>query len=282
MRIYADEAGTHADDWLVIGMLFVPNHGPLHSELLRVKKEKGYFNRSPKRDALYKESTLKDTRTHRDVDVAREWFKAFCASDAYFRAIVIDWSIWDGSHFGDPFEPDALKRRRAYKKWAEQLLQGEFAHPLPDHQPIRRAQFYLDRLRVMYGYDLLDHLDDRFKRNYEGQSPFIETFQHTTSWKDANQCLQLCDLMVGSIYQTLVPSKKKEKLAIRDSLAASLKPLGAQRIDAGYWKQYHHTTLRQRHPRFCVWYWQPEHRRGGAKKAGWRKTRKRRNGGRRR
>lgn len=55
MRIYADESGTHSEEWLVIGMLFVPNHGALHPELCRVKDRLGYFNGSKKYAAVYKE-----------------------------------------------------------------------------------------------------------------------------------------------------------------------------------------------------------------------------------
>jgi hypothetical protein len=47
-RIYADESGTHAMEWLVLGMLFVPDHGPLHAALCDVKDKAGYFNTSRK------------------------------------------------------------------------------------------------------------------------------------------------------------------------------------------------------------------------------------------
>ena len=77
---------------------------------------------------------------------------------------------------------------------------------------ITNAIFYLDRLRIMYGYDVISHLEDRFTRNYEGQSSYISTFQHADSWKDANQGLQLCDLLTGCLYQELNPSTKDVNL----------------------------------------------------------------------
>ena len=68
---------------------------------------------------------------------------------------MIDWSCWDGSHFGDPFEPRALQKRRAYKKWAEMLLQPEVSEP--DGKPrFTGAKLYLDKLQIMYGYDVID------------------------------------------------------------------------------------------------------------------------------
>jgi len=162
----------------------------------------------------------------------------------------------NGRYFGDPFEPDALKRRRAYKKWAEMLLHPELKEP-PGGVPIRGARLYLDRLRILYGYDIIDHLRDRFTRNYEGASPYIAEFQHTDSWKDANQCLQLCDLLTGSIYQTLRPASSPEKQATRRYLEESLVSVGVKRLDPGFWRQYNPTSLRKLLPKFSAWFWQP-------------------------
>lgn len=159
-RIYVDESGTQSDQWLIIGMLFVPTHGVLHSALCKVKDRHAYFNASPKYSSKYKETHLTKFRSDRDATVAKEWIDAFVAHDCYFRAVVVDWSIWDGSYFGTPFEPAALQKRRAYKKWAEMLLHPELKDP-QGGRPITRAKLYLDRLRIMYGYDVLAHLRAR-------------------------------------------------------------------------------------------------------------------------
>ncbi|MGO9814692.1 MAG: DUF3800 domain-containing protein [Isosphaeraceae bacterium] len=255
-RIYADESGTHDQQWLIIGMLFVPNHGPLHADLCKAKDDQGYFNTSPKRSARYKEVHLAEFRSKRDVEIGKRWVDLFITHDCYYRSVVFEWAKWDGKHFGDPFEPDALKKRRAYKKWAEMLLhlelKGKGGRP-----PILNASFYLDRLRIMYGYDVVDHLRSRFTRNYVGDSPHIGDFQHTDSWKDANQCLQLCDLLTGCLYQELSPSKKPEKLEVRDYLAESLKPLGVKRLAPGFWKQFDPSTLNQHLNKFSAWFWRP-------------------------
>lgn len=238
VRIYADESGTHSDQWLVIGMLFVPEHGPLHSALCGVKEDLGYFNRSPKRSSRYKETHLAEFRSSRDVEVARRWIDLFVAHRCYYRCVVVDWSIWNGKYFGDPFEPEALKKRRAYKKWAEMLLQAETR--LPDGNPrFRNAGFYLDRLRLLYGYDVLDHLRSRFTTGeYRGTEPYIGLFQHTDSWKDANQCLQLCDLLTGCMYQALVPAQRsEEKREITAYLGEVLSRLGVKSLSPGFWRQ---------------------------------------------
>lgn len=255
-RIYVDEAGTHSEEWLIIGMLFVPTHGVLHSALCKAKDDAGYFNTSSKHSAKYREIHLSDFRSSRDVAVGKAWIDLFLLHDCYYRCIVVDWSIWDGKHFGDPFEPDALKKRRAYKKWAEMLLHPELKNPCAGRE-IFHARLYLDKLRILYGYDVLDYLRERFTGNYKGESPRIEEFQHTDSWRDANQCLQLCDLLTSCQYQALVPAFKEEKQAMRAYLEVALKPFKVDRLSAGFWKQYAPNTLNQHFPKFSAWFWKP-------------------------
>jgi hypothetical protein len=255
-RIYVDESGTHDDKWLIIGMLFVPDHGALHSDLCKAKEAVRYFNTSPKRSARYKETHLREFRSPRDVEVAKQWIDIFCKQNCHYRCVVVDWSIWDGSYFGDPFEPEALKKRRAYKKWAEMLLHPELKSP-SGSGVICDARLFLDRLRIAYGYDALGELKIRFTENYQGAAPYIKEFQDTDSWRDANQCLQLCDLLTGALYQELVPSRRIEKLAARDYLASSLQPFGVDRLAPGFWKQFNQATLNQHLPKFSAWFWQP-------------------------
>lgn len=251
MRIYADESGTHGGDWLVIGMLFVPDHGQLHSALCAAKEQKQYLNTGI-RKARYKETHFANLKSPRDAETAQSWIDCFLASQSVFRSVIIDWSIYDGRYFGGPFEPDALKKRRAYKKWAEMLLQPELAG-------LRNARFYLDRLRILYGYDVIRSLEDRFQRDEHGETlsrPRITEFQATESWKDANQCLQLCDLLVGCVYQTLVPSKNPVKLRVMSHLYEGLKTHGVRDSKPGYWRGFG-GNVRKHFSKFSQWFWKP-------------------------
>lgn len=237
-------------------MLFVPNHGPLHSALIETKERLKYFNQSPKRKARYKETHLTRFRSPKDVRVAEEWIKLFVKHPCYFRCIIVDWSMWDSKYFGGPFEPESLKQRRAYKKWSEMLLHPELKEPLGGGS-IVHARFLLDRLTIMYGYDVLDHLRERFTQNYQGESPYVESFEHVNSWRDAHQCLQLCDLLTGCVYQSLVPAKSGHKRCTRDYLANALKQFGVCEFRAGFWKQFTPNSLRDHFPKFSAWFWKP-------------------------
>jgi Protein of unknown function (DUF3800) len=262
-RIYIDESGTHEESpWLLIGMLFAPNHAALHNALCAAKDREGYFNTSPKRSAKYREFHFKEVSSPRDVRVGKAWIDTFLGQACHFRALAFDWSMWDGRYFGDAFEPDTLKKRRAYKKWCELLLQPELSDPL-DAVPIRGAELFLDHLRIAYGYDVIDHLRDRFSppEHYQGSTPYLTRLEHTQSWRDANQCLQLTDLLLGALKQSFAPSGRPEKLELRDYLASQLASIGISKISPGFWKQYHPVSLRQKLPKLSTWCWQPERKR---------------------
>lgn len=253
MRIYADESGTHSEDWLVIGMLFVPDHGKLHPDLCRIKDDLGYFNQKKKRAAVYKETHFAELKSRRDLELGKRWIDRFLVSESRFRCVVVDWSKFQGRFFGNAFEPSALKKRRAYKKWTEMLLQ-------PELDSLAGATFYLDRLRILYGYDIISSLRDRFSFHRDGKarknSP-IRDFQLADSWKDANQCLQLCDLLTGAVYQTLCPSSNETKGAAVDHLYEQLQAFGVKSRAPGYWKGYGQTVYKH-FPKFSQWFWDPQ------------------------
>ncbi|HEY3568075.1 MAG TPA: hypothetical protein VGP73_09085 [Thermoanaerobaculia bacterium] len=147
-----------------------------------------------------------------------------------------------------------MKKRRAYKKWAEMLLQAEIGR-------IQEAMFYLDRLRVLYGYDVISSLRDRFSFHKDGNKRkrcAIKEFQPTDSWKDANQCLQLCDLLTGVVFQSLCPSKNPVKLTVMEYLYDRLQQYGVKNRSPGYWRGYSQAVLSKHFPKFSEWFWEPK------------------------
>ena len=125
--------------------------------------------------------------------------------------------------------------------------------------------FYLDRLRVLYGYDVISNLRDRFSFHKDGNRRkhcAIKEFQLTDSWKDANQCLQLCDLLTGAVFQSLCPSRNPTKLAVVDYLYSRLQQYGVKDRTPGYWRGYSEAVLSKHFPKstfqFSEWFWEPK------------------------
>ena len=251
--MYLDEAGTHDDaEWLVIGMLFVPSHGPLHADLLSVKKSLQFLNRTT-RNASYAEFSLKNCRNAKSARVGQGFVDAFCSHDCYFRCLAFEWSMWRGKYFGQAFESDALKKRRAYKKWCEMLLHGE-------RGALHLTDLILDELRIVRQYDVLDALKDRFTMNYRGECPWIKRFVHAKSWQDEHQCLQLCDLLTGGVYRALTRCDNHARSVVDHLRSKLLQIEGPRPIllgEASHWKGFHRRTLREHFPKFSQWVWKP-------------------------
>jgi len=86
----------------------------------------------------------------------------------------------------------------------------------------------------------------------------IKEFQAADSWKDANQCLQLCDLLVGCVNQGLAPSTNEAKLETTAYLYEKLKPYGVKDKAPGFWRGYAQSQLSKHFPRFSEWFWKPK------------------------
>ncbi len=253
MIIALDESGTHAEKYLVIGALFIPQPKTVHNQLCRCKDKYSYFNSNPKYKAKYRELKYSEIHKLKDLSVAKEWIDVFAKGNCWYRAIVIDWSIWQGKHFGSPFDPDALKKRRAYKKWTEMLLS-------PEVGSLTGAWLKLDELLVCYGYDVIQGLRDRFLGGYKGRLPRIAKFSKVKSWRDAHQDVQLSDLLTGCIYNSLVPPVGKmgrKKIEAREYLFDVLKAYGVEDYKPSYWKGFSKKTLRDHFPKFSEWFWEP-------------------------
>jgi hypothetical protein len=129
----------------------------------------------------------------------------------------------------------------------------------PEVGALREARFYLDKLRILYGYDVIQSLRERFQHDEDGEvksRPRMREFQTTESWKDANQCLQLSDLLTGCVHQSLVPSTNPVKLRVMNYLYKKLEAHGVKGRTPGYWRGYG-SNVRKHFSKFSEWFWKP-------------------------
>jgi hypothetical protein len=236
MIIYFDESYDNAHNYLLYGALFVPPSSNLHRRFEQVRAETGFRG----------EVKYNKCRNPRALTVCTKVVDAFLADEAYFRCAVVDQHRFDYSWWGRIDESLAIKKARAYKKFAEMLL-----HPFVEN--LRGAVFLADNLKRCRGDDFLERIRERF--NPPNQPP---TFRHLAEVSSAHaqyQCLQVCDLLLGCVLNNLVPTKNRYKNEIRQYL---LEKLAVPSFLLTTWKDVSLKNVVDDCPPINVWYWRPE------------------------
>lgn len=192
MIIYFDESYDNAHRYLLYGALFIPSSSTLHHRFSLIRAETGHV-------AEIKYNTCKNNSR---LSICRRVVDAFMEDTAYFRCVVVDQHGFDYSRFGRSDEPLSLKQARAYKKFAEMLLNPhrsylENAVFLADHMSRCRGDLFLESLRACF--------------NANAQRPVFRHLEEVRSNREQYQCLQVCDLLLGCVLNNLKPAKKPAK-----------------------------------------------------------------------
>lgn len=238
MIVYFDESYDNDRHYLLYGALFVPPSSTLHRQLERIRRETGY-------DGEIKYTKCKYPRT---LSVYKQVVDAFMEDSAYFRCVVVDQYHFDYSRFGNPNESESLKQARAYKKFAEMLLN-------PNVRGLVDATLLADKLTRCRGDEFLERIRERF--NPTGSK---RTFRHVAEVPSscrAYQCLQVCDLLLGCVLNNLRPAKKAAKNEIRQYLCGQLK---VQSFLLSVWKNVPRKNTCDPTNKFNVWYWESKKR----------------------
>lgn len=233
MIVYFDESYDNARDYLLYGALFVPSDSRLHRRFLDLRHETG----------VTKEIKYTDCRNLATLAFCRRLVDVFIEDTAYFRCVVVEQHGFDYSGFGGASEPEAMKKARAYKKFAEMLL-------APNVDRIHDAVFLADRLTRCAGDQFLERIRERFNRP-RGR----RTFRHCAevdSKLEQYQVLQVCDLLLGCVLNNLKPAKKATKNEIRRFLCERL---GVKDFLYTTWKDVSLRRVKHGCPKFNVWYW---------------------------
>jgi hypothetical protein len=233
MLIYFDESYDNAHHYLLYGALFAPPTSTLHQRILQVRASTQY------RPEI-KYNRCKHPATLR---VYQQVIDEFVADTAYFRCVVVQQCGFDYSWFGHAGEPVALKRARAYKKFAEMLLH-------PHVSQFENAVLLADRLTRCRGDEFLERIRDRF--NLPGGKKTFRHLDEVSSALDQYQCLQVCDLLLGCVLNNLKPTIKPTKNELRQYLCSSL---GVRDFLLTTWQDVSLATARDPKTKMNVWYW---------------------------
>ena len=145
--------------------------------------------------------------------------------------------------FARPHETLALAKARAYKKFAEMLLH-------PSVKGVTNAVFLADKLTRCRGDDFLEQIRVRF--NPTGAVPTFRHLAEVPSEIEEYQCLQVCDLLLGSVLNNLKPTGNRYKNEIRQYLCSRL---GVRNFLLSTWKDVPLVKAQDPTTKFNVWYW---------------------------
>jgi len=120
MIIYLDESYDWQGTYFLLGALFVrEDHDVFLESFNTIKGEEKLI----KPDGTLRELKYTKIKYGNHERAAIKAIQVFKAQKAYFRAVVIPQSSFDLGYYGKKYEPDNIKRARAYKKFAEMLIE---------------------------------------------------------------------------------------------------------------------------------------------------------------
>ena len=233
MIVYFDESYDNTRDYLLYGALFVPRSSRLHQRISKIRAETEF-----KREIKYNRCKNRAT-----LGVFQKVIDSFVEDTAYFRCVVVEQHGFDYSAFGRPDEELALKRARAYKKFAEMLL-------APHVVDLKNAVLLADNLKRCRGDEFLERISERF--NPPGKSPTFRHLREVSSKLEQYQCLQVCDLLLGCVLNNLKPTRKVTKNEIRGYLCRKLK---VPNFLLTTWKDIALAEAEDPSTKFNVWHW---------------------------
>lgn len=225
MIIYLDETYDHNHTWLLLGALFNPTHNKFHGQIKGILARNAYA--LP--DGRFKEIKYTRCAFSKAFRIYKEVIDTFMQSDSHFSCIAIRTDdSFDLEVYGRPDEPAKLKRERAYRSIAEELLKRNLVH-------MSNAILFLDKMTRCEPVTFMEILKRNFSTAGAGYSqdskhPKIRHIQDVVSGAEGYELMGVCDLLQGCILNNLLPiqpdgAKRKGSLyknKIREHLVSKL------------------------------------------------------------
>ena len=248
MLTYFDECYDGGHWYLILGALFNPNSKKIHRDFLRKKQDERYF----KKDGSVQEIKYTECYNRKRLRVAIAAVDCFKNSSSYFRAIVVDQrpeADYDLNYFGRPDERKAIKKARAYKKFAQLLLESNTL-------TIRNAVLLTDRLTRCRGDLFVPLMKELFGiPSATGESePVFRHIQEVDTALEQYHVGQIGDILQGAILNELVPTLNRYKHKLREYVK---KELELPSLARSYWEPLSKWEQDQKHQKYQIWYWMP-------------------------
>jgi len=222
---------------MLYGALFNPHSKQLHSQLTKIKDKYNFKDTSGK----YKEMKYSTTNTPKSLLVAKESIDAFMKSTSWFRVIVVELENFNYDGFGKFNEPLKIKQARAYKKFAELLIEGNTRNVrdgvlLCDNMTRCKGDLFMEKMKELFCPRV-------FREILEIDSSLYET-----------QLSQINDILLGSVLNNLSNSAHKQKKELREYI---IKSTEIPSLGLDYWGNIGKSKADELHPKIQVWIFKP-------------------------
>lgn len=196
--------------------------------------------------------------------------QAFKAHNCYFRAVIIPMRQFDLNYYGKPFEADKIKRARAYKKFAEMLI--EYNTP-----ELKDGILFADNLTrckggaLGFGDEFIEVMKQRFQypAGEDASPPKLKHVQEVSSEDNEYALLQVCDVLLGSTLNGILRLRKGPRMVHKERVTAKMKEiLDLPSLEKDYWqpltrlymKEYkqgisEENYAKSTHHKYRLWFW---------------------------
>src|SRR5438105_8509484 len=267
MIIYLDESYDWQGTYFLLGALFIREDHDVFLESFNTIKREEKFARPDGTLRELKYATIKHNNHERAAIKAIQIFKA---QKAYFRAVIIPQSSFDLSFYGKKYEPENIKRARAYKKFAEMLID----YNTPKVSDGVLFADYLSRCKGQLGRgdEFIEVMKQRFVYPSDELLKTPARLKHISEVPSDHphySLLQVCDVILGSTLNGILKVKRGRRMAHKVAVTERMKEiLEFPTYDKAYWQALEKVYIREyrdritmeeyckgTHHKYRLWFW---------------------------
>ncbi|MHB8755515.1 MAG: DUF3800 domain-containing protein [Candidatus Acidiferrales bacterium] len=270
MVIYLDESYDWRGVYFCLGALFVASDHDVFLESFNSLKREATFSRP---DNTLRELKYAHIKYGKHEKTAVRAIQAFKAHNCYFRAVIIPLAQFDLNYYGKPYEAEKIKRARAYKKFAEMLI--EYNTP-----QLENGVLFADNLTrckggpLGRGDEFIEVMKQRFLyTGYEESAPSkLRHVQEVSSEDDEYALLQVCDVLLGATLNGVLKTHKGPRMAFKNRVTEKMKEiLELPSLEKDYWQPLSKLYMREykrgitkedylkgTHHKYRLWFWRAQ------------------------
>ena len=225
MIIFLDETYDWHGVYFLLGALFVVGDHDIFLESFNSLKRHATFARP---DGTLRELKYSGIKYGKHEKAAVQAIQTFKAHNCYFRAVIVPLAQFDLRYFGKPYEPEKIRRARAYKKFAEMLI--EYNTP-----EVTGAILFADNLTrckgaLGHGDEFVEIMKERFQRTiYDHDlsvtAPKLRHIQEVSSEDNEYALLQVCDVLLGATLNGILKTYQGPRMIHKNRLTEKMKEI---------------------------------------------------------